>query len=744
MKPILIDWVWEGFLVILLVYLSAIVLRSALASIVRKKVPLQLGIIVACAIYTAVTWPFYYNYTTPLSVVLPWIGLVVLGGIGLRLVIHVQDEKDILNTNEIVGFLKPVVEFFILFISLAALYSVLVADRRLPVVITGNNDIWAYAKFSHLALNQPVGNNILNFDLLKTSAADQTPTTIMFLAGLAYCSGREIVDILSVGLILILTISAYIVKKLCVKHWHIQASLAYLIAVAWITSSFSFYLASNYFLAQWLGICLFLVIILFVLSNEETILIQTATLSLLNYLIFMTYPALFFPYMGILLFLAVMEAAFSWKSSGTVFFNPSLASAIFSIPVSLGIAFALDPGHFKKMMLLMGNLSSINAGWPFRLLNPFALMALPVKPIDFGVGIFKMIGYFIILALVCYLTYRSYKIKKLSSARFAVSAVFISGLLLYLCYYALKGVSYQQWKFAGSVVLPLSFLPIAAVVCAFDGKGQVSAIVKHTLLISLIGLNVFFMNKLTILSSTQLRVYAPLRELTQYDQDPNVKTIVVDLKGDFTGTMIAAQFINQKSLALSSLSYYSKDKTEDYTELSHDNILVTSDCSILNVKNLTMLGESFCIINDVPRLAEDFSIKFNKPLPSILRTEGLSGQESWGRWSDGHKVVLDIPVNMKWEGVELKIKGAPFIPQGMTSQRMSFSVHGSKVKELSVASESEITIHLNRAMFDDSRVELIIDLPDAVSPSKFGSTDTRVLGFGFDTLEVRAMDEKGH
>lgn len=742
MKPLLLDWVWEGFLVILAVYLSAVVLRSAFASIIRKKVPLQLGLAAVCAIYTAVTWTFYYNYTTPLSTVLPWLGLVFLGGMGLTLVIHGQGERNVLNVNVIVDSLKPVAEFFVLFVILAALYAVLVPDRRLPVVIVGNNDIWAYAKFSHLALNQPMGNNIVNFDMLKTSAADQAPTAYTFLAGLAHYLGQEIVDILSVGLILILTTSAYIVKKLCVKHWYMQTSLAYLIAIAWVTSSFSFYLASNYFLAQWLGICLFLITILFVLSNEEAILIQTATLSLLNYLTFMTYPALFFPYMGILLFLAVSKAMFARKNSGTVFFNPGLASAIFSIPLSLGIAFAMDPGHFKKVMLLIVYLSSVNAGWPHKLLNPVALTAFPVKHIDSGILIFKMAGYLTVIVIVSYLTYKAHKVKSLSSSRFAVSAMFIAGLLSYLCYYALKGASYQQWKLAGSMVFPLSFIPIAAFVGAFDGKKRISVIVKHTFLILLIGLNVFFMYKLTAASRNNLRVHASLRELTRYDQNLNLKTINVDFKDDFAGAMIAAQFVNQKPLVLWSPSYYSKSKPINCNDLSEDDVIVTNDCSMFDSRNLAMLGESFSVFKGAPRLAEDFSINFNKPLPSMLSTAGLSGQESWGRWSDGHKVVLDIPINTKREWVELTIKGVPFVPRGSMRQRMSFWVRGKKVKEFSAASETEITIRLNRAMFDDNRVKLVIDLPDAVSPSEFGSTDTRVLGFGFHTLEVRAMDEK--
>ena len=743
MKPILIDWVWEGLLVILLVYFSAIILESVLASIVRKKMPLHLGIVAACAIYTAITWAFYYNYATPLSAVLPWVGLVVLGGMGLKLVAHGQAKKGIFNAHAIVDFFKPIVGFFILFIIFAALYSALLADRRLPVVISGNNDIWACAKFTHLALNQPIGNNFVNLDLLKSfpGASDQTPTTFMFLASLAYFSGQEVVDILSVGLILVLTMSAIIIKELCIKHWNVRAPLAYLIAIAWITSSVSFYLASNYFLPQWLGICLFLATILIALRNEDKILIQTATLSLLNYLMFMTYPALFFPYMVILLFLAVMEAAFSWRNSGDVFFNPRLASIIFSIPVSLGIACVLDIGHFKTMISRMVALSSANVGWPLSLLNPFALMAFPFKQIDSGVMIPKVVGYFTILALVCYLTYRAHKTKTLSSARFALSVLFTSGLSMYLCYYALKGVSYQQWKFAGSIVLPLSFLPIVAVVSAFDGEGRVSATVKHALLIALIATNVFVMNKLTVNSRSALSRYAPLRELTHYDQAPNLKAINVDLKDDFTGTMIAAQFVNQKPLTLWSRSYYSEDRAEDYSKLSPDNILVTNSCSVFDSRNLTMLGESFCILHGAPSLGEEFSIKFNNPLPSILRTAGLSAQESWGRWSDGHKVVLDIPVNMEWKGVELKIKGFPFISSGIKRQGMSFWVHGSKVKELSVVSESEIVIYLNRAMFNDGRVELTIDLPDAVSPSKFGSPDTRVLGFGFYALEVKAVVE---
>jgi hypothetical protein len=312
-------------------------------------------------------------------------------------------------------------------------------------------------------------------------------------------------------------------------------------------------------------------------------------------------------------------------------------------------------------------------------------------------------------------------------------------MAVYLCYYAFKGDSYQPWKFAGSVVLPLSFVPIAAVVSAFKGKGRVSATAKHALLIALITVNGFYMNKLTVSSRSTLSRYIPLRELTHYDQDPSVRTVNVNFKDDFTATMIAAAFVNQKLLSLLSPSYYSVERAEDYSKLSRDNILVVNDGTGYNSENLTMLGESFCVIHGAPRLAEEYSIKFNKLLPSILRTAGLSGPENWGRWSDGHKVVLDLPVNMEWNGVELEIKGAPYLPPGSKNQRMAFSVHGNKVKELFVASESEIVIHLSRAMFGDGRVELIIDLPDAVSPSTVGATDPRVLGFGFHTLDVKAV-----
>ena len=743
MKPILIDWLWDGIWVILLGYLSAVVLGEGLAAIFRKKMPLQLGIVATCATYTAITWAFYYNHATPLSAVLPWFGLVVLGGMGLKLVAHGQSEKGIFTANAIVDFLKPVVAFSILFIILAALYSVLVADSRLPIISTGNNDIWSYSKFAKMTLSQPTGNNIVNFDLLRISAADQTPTSFMFLAGLAHFLGREVVDILFLGLILVLTMSITIVKELCVKYWNVGKSLAYLIAIAWVTSSFYFYLVSNYFLAQLLGICFFMATLLVVTHNEENFLIQTATLSLLNYLMFMTFPALFFPYMGVLLFLAVMQAAFSRRNSGAAFFTLRRASIFFSIPISLGIVCVLDLGHFKTMLSRMVELSSTNAGWPFNLLHPFALMAFPVTPIDSGIMIPKVMGYFAILTLLSYLTHRAHKKKSLSAAQFALTSVFMASLVVYLCYYALKGASYQQWKFAGSVVMPLSFLPITVVVSAFNGKGRVNSIAKHTLLIALIAMNVFVMNKLTNSSPVDLPRYASLRQLMYYDQDPNVKTINVDFGDDFTATMIAAQFINQKPLALWSRSYYSEDRVEDYSKLSRDDIWVTNSCSVFENKNLAMLGELFVIIRGAPRLANEFLIKLNKPLPPILKTAGLSGQESFGRWNDGHKVVLNIPVNVEWKGMKLKIKGSPYLPSGIKGQRMSFSVHGSKVKELSVSSESEIIIHFNRAMFDGGHVELIIDLPDAVSPSKFGSTDTRVLGFGFHTLEVKAVVEGG-
>ena len=731
MKLILINWIGEGLLVILSVYLLAIMLRSALSALARKKLPFTLAIAGVFTIYTAITWVFYYNYATPLSAVFSWFGSGVLVMILIfMLLVHSESNQGKLNIGQIVRFLKPAAEFFILFVILAALYSVLIVDKRLPIVIYGNNDVWGYGKFTHLALNQPSGNNVVDIDLLKNRGAYTTPTALMLLAGLAHFLRKEVVDILGLGLILVLTLGAFLIKELCLKHWKVKTLLAYLIAIVWISSSFSFYLASNYFLAQWLGICIFLASILVALGNEDKILIPTITLSLLNYLMLMTYPGLFFPCMVILLFLAGMESAFSGKNLGA-------AGVLFSIPAALGITGALNLKYLKATISHVAEFSSLAAGWPLGLLNPFTLIAIPVTPIDSGALVVKVLGYFVIFALAGYLIYRANKTKTLSAAQFALSSVFILGLVVYLFYYGLKGNSYQQWKFAGSVVLPLSFLPMVGLVSAL-GKGKISTTVKYAFLIAFIGLNLWVINKLAIRFLTDLKVYAPLRALVDYDQDLKIENIAVDLKDDHMGTMIAAQFINQKPLTLRSRSYYSKEEVKNYLEPPLGGILLTNNCSGFNSQDLTMLGNSFYIIRSDLRLLEKIFIKFNKPLSFISRTSGLSIAESWGRWSDGYKMVLEIPVKKEWKEVELKFKGMPFLAPGIERQRMFFSVHGKRLNDYFVSKETVINIYLNQAMFDDGYVELTIDLPDAQTPSKFGSIDQRVLAFAFYSLEIKA------
>lgn len=49
-----------------------------------------------------------------------------------------------------------------------------------------------------------------------------------------------------------------------------------------------------------------------------------------------------------------------------------------------------------------------------------------------------------------------------------------------------------------------------------------------------------------------------------------------------------------------------------------------------------------------------------------------------------------------------------------------------------------MTIHIDRSLFNNGYIPLTIDLPDSSSPSRYGSTERRVLGFYFLSLHVRA------
>lgn len=125
--------------------------------------------------------------------------------------------------------------------------------------------------------------------------------------------------------------------------------------------------------------------------------------------------------------------------------------------------------------------------------------------------------------------------------------------------------------------------------------------------------------------------------------------------------------------------------------------------------------------------------------PNCILT-GLSGAEPGGRWTEQRQARLQCPVPIL-DGVparSLTISATPFL-NGVPAQRASFTLNGGAPQALRfVAGQPVPAIVLPLPAASDDKLDIVIDLPDAVSPQQLGlSGDPRQLGLMIKSLEFK-------
>lgn len=119
---------------------------------------------------------------------------------------------------------------------------------------------------------------------------------------------------------------------------------------------------------------------------------------------------------------------------------------------------------------------------------------------------------------------------------------------------------------------------------------------------------------------------------------------------------------------------------------------------------------------------------------------GLSGAEPGGRWTDQRQARLQCPVPLI-DGAparSLTIDATPFL-NGVPLQRATITLNGGAPQTVRFAAgQPAPAIVLPLPAGDNDKLDIMIDLPDAVSPQQLGlSGDPRQLGLMIKSLEFK-------
>ncbi|MGP6422863.1 DUF6311 domain-containing protein [Pseudomonas pharyngis] len=121
---------------------------------------------------------------------------------------------------------------------------------------------------------------------------------------------------------------------------------------------------------------------------------------------------------------------------------------------------------------------------------------------------------------------------------------------------------------------------------------------------------------------------------------------------------------------------------------------------------------------------------------------GWTKPESWGTWTEGQQAKIQLRVSPPARSIV--IDALAFIQPGHPGQRVIVSLNGQQVLDTRLTQfqgnrlEIPISAALNQRLGRDDRLDIELQLPDAVSPRQLGiNDDSRIMGLGLKTLTVQ-------
>ena len=249
------------------------------------------------------------------------------------------------------------------------------------------------------------------------------------------------------------------------------------LGAAVISGPFFRYVAGHYYLSTLLTVPILLNLLWITITSVEGRRRVDLPLGLCfatHYvLLLLTYPILLAIGLAVQAGIAAVAAAASawrqhsnaWRDTGRL-----LTRAAAVIVLGLAGTVAVAPQHVFTAAQGVFHLSQVGvAGWPLRLIAPAALLGFP-RHIDRvqveSQGIVYATAILSAAATALIITYGWVLRSRATLAERLLVVVGAGSLLLYCAAYGRLGPSYQQWKLASYLPLPLSFVAFAAVCTA--------------------------------------------------------------------------------------------------------------------------------------------------------------------------------------------------------------------------------------------------------------------------------------
>ena len=230
----------------------------------------------------------------------------------------------------------------------------------------------------------------------------------------------------------------------------------------------------------------------------------------------------------------------------------------------------------------------------------------------------------------------------------------------------------------------------------------------------------------------------PLFEISKTVSD---KTGLIgnSFSNEFKQSMLNAKVVSSKNLVYEGNPPLTPEKTRQLLQ-SKRIFMVYTDVPFMNIndqmfKKIDML----LAYADKDTLHVAFADK-----NQLLKNEGLSHIEKWGRWSNGKEVVLTFAPKEKADSYQISFEINPYVNQKHQKQTVQIFAADEKLAEWHFEygkSKPKLTFDYPKKYLSAAgEITLRFEIEKPISPYELGlSSDKRKLGIGFVKMTVKAI-----
>jgi hypothetical protein len=669
--------------------------------------------------------------------------------------------------SRLVPAIRPLLLFNLFCCVLYPLHYWQLHSDMLPIVYSGNLDLYQYGNGSMYVLHMPsLQGNVAGYDFQQYATTDSFGSFAL-LSILQFLPHRGPLDFAIPAMLLATGGICLVVFFSLRQFFGLGNAVATLLIVLFCANPLAWYIVYNFFFSQLIATLLLLVLFYGTLQRS----LQPNPSELRQVAAAMPfYLAQFFCYPGVLLLTfavhgTTMLISCIARHDTSILRNICNRKVILSaariallLPATLLLICLAFPTRAELVWTRLHVETAIGlAGWPLGLISPLVVAGLGGA----GRGLvdqssFAVAAYVVILAASIAVPWMLYvqrgSVREDARAAFTAGVTFAILLAAYLAFYLLVGPSYQQWKFASYAPQAFNWIAVAELFALYRYVGRHLAWLQRFVPgfgIAAIALAIVLDLEVSR-TLPAVQVTSGIETMSAIDQMP-IERVALDATDgtpsnlDYAIQTAAPSYIRRPELYMTwgGLAYPTVLPESYHPSADFPLLTNTMNCGSAESGGVLRLRDGFeVVMRDYLPIGTtiDFHHRY---CFGLFAASGTGVSEPSGRWTDGHETRFRIRIDPAQLPGDLLVSlvATPFTAPGAPEQEATVSVNSRKlaVWRYSPGGQRQFDLLISHALATERpELEIALQLPNAVSllPYSHGA-DRRVVALMLDTLTLR-------